>query len=309
MKIVFMGTPDFAANILKQLLANNHQIVLVVSQPDRPVGRKKELIETPVKKIAKANNIEVFQPERIKLDFERIKILKPDLIITAAYGQIIPKELLDIPRLGCINVHASLLPKYRGGAPIHQAVIDGEKETGITIMYMAEEMDNGDIISQAVIPISDYDDTGTLFFKLSNVGAKLLIETLPSIYECINSRTPQNHALATYAYNIKREDERVVWTKDARSIYNHIRGLNPWPTAYTTIGDINLKIFKSQLLNEKTPHEPGTILDVNPEFIAVATGSGESLHLTEIQLSGKKRMPIKDLLNGEHPFNIGTKLV
>ena len=307
MKIVFMGTPDFAANVLQRLIDEKYHIALVVSQPDRPVGRKKELFPTPVKKVAMAANIPTFQPEKIRADYQAIIDAKPDLIITAAYGQIVPKALLDAPRLGCINVHASLLPKYRGGAPIHQAIIDGEKETGVTIMYMDVTMDTGDIISQASTPIETADDVGTMFEKLSVVGADLLIATLPEVADETNPRVRQEHDKATYAYNIKREDELIDWTKDQADIYNQIRGLNPWPTAYTTINGVNVKVFKATLLDQDSDDVAGRIVDASNDGIAVVCGDGKILRLLEIQLAGKKRMPIKDLLNGEHPFKVGKK--
>ena len=307
MNIVFMGTPDFAANVLQKLIDEKYNIVLVVSQPDRPVGRKKELLPTPVKKVALAHDLPMFQPEKIKLDYERILTVSPDLIITAAYGQLIPKVVLKTPKLGCINVHASLLPKYRGGAPIHHAIIDGETQTGVTIMYMEETMDTGDIISQASTPIEEIDDVGTLFERLSHIGAKVLIETLPLVKNGTNPRMGQDHEKATYAFNIKREDELINWTKDASHIYNQIRGLNPWPIAYTTINGVNVKVFKSELVNQQSGAEAGTITKVSSEGITVACGGGKALRLLEIQIAGKKPMPLKALLNGAHSFKVGAK--
>lgn len=311
MKIVFMGTPPFAATVLQRLIDEGFDISLVVSQPDRPVGRKKILTPPPVKAVAQKHNLPVFQPEKIKLDHETILNVQPDLLITAAYGQIIPKSLIDLPKLGCINVHASLLPKYRGGAPIHQAIIDGEKETGVTIMYMDVTMDTGDIISTAKAPILDEDNVGTLFEKMSHIGADLLINTLPSIENRTNQRLPQNHDEATYAYNIKREDEKVNWNKSARGVFNHIRGLYPWPTAYTTISleidPIPVKLFHSQLLNSPANEPAGTITAVTTAGIDVSCGDGQLLRITQLQLAGKKRMPLADLLNGDHPFLVGKK--
>ena len=305
MKIVFMGTPDFAATVLKQLLALRHDVVLVVSQPDRPVGRKKELMQTPVKAVATKNGIPVFAPEKIRTDYQAIIDAAPDLIITAAYGQIIPKVLIDLPRLGCVNVHASLLPKYRGGAPIHQAIIDGEAKTGVTIMYMDVTMDTGDIISQVEVPIGQDDDVGTMFFKLGSVGSKLLVETLPSIESGTNERHVQDHAKATYAHNIKRENERIDWMKTAQEVHNKIRGLNPWPTAYTSINGVNVKVFKAGILQEETAAAPGTILNVMADVITVATKDNGVIGIKELQVAGKKRMEIRDLLNGDHPFKVG----
>ena len=310
MKIVFMGTPEFAKNILQRLIEKKYDVVLVITQPDRPVGRKKELLPTPVKQLAIEHNISVIQPEKIKLDYQAIVDVQPDLIITAAYGQIIPKALIDLPRLGCINVHASLLPKYRGGAPIHQAIIDGAPETGVTIMYMDVTMDTGDIITQAKTPITLSDDVGTMFDKLSVVGAELLIETLPTIANGTNPRIPQNHDEATYAYNIKRADELIDWGKSASEINNQIRGLNPWPTAYTTINGINVKVFRAKTIAATTifPVDlQGQIVAVVKDKIHVIAGDQELLELAEIQLAGKKRMPIKDILNGDHPFVVGAR--
>ena len=301
-----MGTPDFAANILERLIDAQHEVVLVVSQPDRPVGRKRELLPTPVKTVALTHNIPVFQPEKIKTDYEIIIAANPDIIITAAYGQIVPKVILDSPPLGCINVHASLLPKYRGGAPIHQAIIDGEEETGITIMYMDVGLDTGDIISQLATPITEDDDTGVLFERLSEIGADLLIKTLPSIKAGTNERHQQDESEVTYAYNITREQELIDWSKMAKEIFNQIRGLNPFPTAYTVINGQNVKIFKSELISGETL-ESGTIIAVSSDGIEIACGDGGVIRLTELQLAGKKRMPLKDLLNGEHPFIVGAK--
>ena len=312
MKIVFMGTPPFAATVLERLIDEGHQVVLVVSQPDSRIGRKKELVMTPVKQVAIKHRIPTFQPTRIKKDHQAVIDVNPDLIITAAYGQIIPQPLLDAPQLGCINVHASLLPKYRGGAPIHQAIIDGESETGVTIMYMDLTMDTGDIITQARIPITDDDDVGTLFEKLSHVGSDLLLETLPAIQGGTNPRIPQLEEDATYAYIIKREDEWVDWKRSARAVFNQIRGLNPWPTAYTKVKipgmEIFVKAFVSKELEATSTLEPGTIVNASGEGIDVVCGDGKLLRVLELQLAGKRRMPIKDLLNGDHPFKVGTKL-
>ena len=220
-KIVFMGTPAFSAPILRMLQQEGYDVVAVVTQPDRPVGRKKVLTPPPVKAEALALGIPVIQPEKLRgsEELQQIIALNADLIVTAAFGQILPKELLDAPRLGCINVHASLLPAYRGGAPIHQAIIDGQAKTGVTIMYMAEKLDAGDIIAQREIAIEDTDHTGGLFDKLSDVGRELLKDTLPSIIDGTNERTVQDESLVTYAGNISREQELIDWNKDARTLY------------------------------------------------------------------------------------------
>ncbi|MER2172650.1 MAG: methionyl-tRNA formyltransferase, partial [Psychrobacillus psychrodurans] len=235
--IIFMGTPAFSAPILRMLVDGGYKVEAVVTQPDRPVGRKKVLTAPPVKEEALRLGLPVIQPNKLKGsdELEQIIALKPDLIITAAFGQILPKELLDVPNLGCINVHASLLPAYRGGAPIHQAIIDGQSKTGVTIMYMEEKLDAGDIISQSEISIEHNDDTGMLFEKLSAVGSELLKETLPSIIAKTNNRTKQDDTKVTFARNISREQERIDWNNSALQLHNQIRGLHPWPVAYTTL--------------------------------------------------------------------------
>src|SRR5690625_3731406 len=233
-KIVFMGTTDFYVSILEQLINCEYEIVLVVTQPDRPVGRKRTLTPPPVKKLALEHNLPVFQPENIKEQYEHILTYDPDIIVTAAYGQILPKELLENPPYKCINVHASLLPELRGGAPIHYAILEGKQETGITIMYMEEKLDAGDIISQQKIKIEKSDHVGTLHDKLAKVGADLLKATLPAIFSRQINPQKQDNTLATYAPNISREQERIDWSKSNEAVYNKIRGLHPWPVAYTT---------------------------------------------------------------------------
>ena len=227
-KVVFMGTPDFAVPILEGLI-ENYDVVGVVSQPDKKVGRHQQLVNTPIKEVALKNNIICFQPVKIREDYNNILELNPDIIVTCAYGQIIPKEILDFPRLGCINVHASLLPKLRGGAPIHKSIIDGYDKTGITIMYMDEKMDSGDIISQSETIITDTDNLESVHDRLSLMGSELLLNTLPSIIEGSNNRIKQNEEEVTYAWNIKREEEHVDFSKTRREVFNLIRGLSPVP--------------------------------------------------------------------------------
>ena len=249
LKIVFMGTPVFAVNVLQGLIDNyRDDIVLVVSQPDKRVGRHQVLTNTPVKELALKYDIDVFQPERIRNDYKEIIDLKPDIIITCAYGQIIPSEILDCPRLGCINVHASLLPKLRGGAPIHKAIIDGYDKTGVTIMYMDKSMDTGDMISKVEVPILDSDNLESLHDKLSIEGTRLLLDTLPDIINGTNKREKQNEDDVTYAYNIKREEEHIDFNKTAREVFNLIRGLSPIPSSYTIFNDKEMKwVIKNPL--------------------------------------------------------------
>ncbi|PYZ93200.1 methionyl-tRNA formyltransferase [Salipaludibacillus keqinensis] len=298
MKIVFMGTPDFAVPVLHKMVDRGYEIALVVTQPDRPKGRKQVLTPPPVKQAAENLNIPVFQPEKIKNDWTKVQEVNPDLIVTAAFGQILPKELLDIPNKGCINVHASLLPKYRGGAPIHQSVIDGEKETGITIMYMVEKLDAGDIIAQRSIPILAEDTTGTMHDKLSELGADLLLETLPLIESGRASSVPQVEEKVTFSPNIKKDQEKIHWTKTATDIHNQIRGLNPWPVAFTEVQGKRFKIWESQILSEQTDQQPGTVIDLTNETIHVACGEGTVLSLLKVQPSGKKPMDVSTFLRG-----------
>lgn len=307
-RIIFMGTPDFSTKVLEMLIAKE-DVIAVVTQPDRPVGRKRVMTPPPVKEVALQNGIEVYQPEKISQseDLQTLIDLKPDLIVTAAFGQILPKALLDAPRLGAINVHASLLPKYRGGAPIHQAIIDGEKETGVTIMYMAPKLDAGDIISQQAIDIEANDDVGSMHDKLSFLGADLLAKTLPDIINGTNERIEQNEDEATFASNISREDERIDWSKSAQDIYNHIRGLSPWPVAYTKLDDKNMKLYQARIVEGKEG-KPGEIIETTKKAIIVGTGSSDAIALTDIQLSGKKRMPTANFLSGYQDDLVGKEL-
>lgn len=298
--IVFMGTPTFSAPILRMLHEEGYNILAVVTQPDRPVGRKRVLTPPPVKQEALELGLKVIQPEKLRGSDELQEIidLNPDLIVTAAFGQILPKELLETPKFGCINVHASLLPKYRGGAPIHQAIIDGEATTGVTIMYMAEKLDAGDIISQREIAIGDEDHTGSMFDKLSEVGRELLKDTIPSIVNGTNNRIPQDESQVTYASNISREQERIDWTQEARTIYNQVRGLHPWPVAYTTFENENFKIWWAKIGDTVTNVEPGTVVAIEKDSFEVATGAGGSLRIYDVQPAGKKRMAAKEYLRG-----------
>ncbi|HEX5564634.1 MAG TPA: methionyl-tRNA formyltransferase [Sporosarcina sp.] len=299
-KIVFMGTPDFSVPVLTMLHEEGHDILAVVTQPDRPVGRKRVLTPPPVKEEAIRLGLPVLQPEKLRTSEELDKLIqmKPDLIVTAAYGQILPKNLLDAPRLGCINVHASLLPKYRGGAPIHQAVIDGEKETGVTIMYMVEKLDAGDIISQTTVPITDDDNTGILFEKLSVAGTELLKETLPSIIDGTNERIPQDEKLVSFAGNITREQERIDWSKGGTAIFNQIRGLYPWPGAYSVFQGENVKIWKAEKSDIHSDVTPGMIIKLMKDRLIIKTGNETSIAITELQPAGKKRLSAEEFLNG-----------
>ena len=265
-----------------------------------------------VKEIALKHDIPVYQPQKIKNDYQDLLDLKPDLVITAAYGQMIPEAILNLPKLGCINVHASLLPKYRGGAPVHYAIINGEEVTGVTIMYMVKKMDAGNIISQEEVKIAPDETTGELYDRLSNVGAKLLIETLPSIIGKTNDSIEQDENLVTYAPVISHEQEKIDFNQSAKQVYNHVRGLNPWPGAYTVYQDKVVKIWAGSIHNcqNATKHhghqENGTIVKIFKDAIGVKTGDGIYL-ITELQIAGKKRMLVKDYLNGNNIFKVDTK--
>ena len=289
-----MGTPDFAVPILETLIQNTN-VVLVVSQPDKKVGRKQILTKTPIHEVADKYGISVFQPEKIKNDYERILEVKPDIIITCAYGQIIPKVLLDLPRLGCINVHASLLSKLRGGAPLHHAIIDGLDKTGVTIMYMDEAMDTGDIISTISYDIKSSDTTEDIHDTLRELGAKLLIETLPSIVTGTNRRIKQNEMEATYGYNITREEEHIDFNKSGILIDRLVRGLYSWPLANTIIGDTEYKIVAGYFVKGKG--NPGMISDISKKVLGIGCLDG-TYYVTKIKPAGKKIMDIKDFLNG-----------
>ena len=297
MKVVFMGTPDFSVPALEKI-AQHHQVQAVVTQQDRPKGRGHKMQYTPVKEKALELNIPVFQPEKVK-NPEFVDILKemnPDVIVVIAFGQILSKEILDLPKYGCINVHASLLPEYRGAAPIQWAVIDGKKESGVTTMYMAEGLDTGDIIDKKVIELDKKETGGSLFDRLSLIGGDLILETLKHLEDGTAKRIPQDDEKSSYAGKITKELGHIDFTKSAVEIEQLIRGLNPWPSAFTHIDDKTLKIWDADVINEPVKEEPGTIISTN-KTLKVATGDGY-LDIKELQLAGKKRMDIVSFLNG-----------
>lgn len=297
-RIIFMGTPDFSVPILRNLVKEGYDIVGVVTQPDRPKGRKKTLTPPPVKVEAEKHNIKVLQPEKIRHELDEVLALQPDLIVTAAFGQLLPKELLDAPKYGCINVHASLLPELRGGAPIHYSILQGKDKTGITIMYMAEKLDAGDILTQEEVHIEDRDTVGTLHDKLSEAGVKLLSETIPQLLAGKLTPEQQDDTKATFAPNIKREQEKIDWTRTGEGIYNQIRGLNPWPVAFTTYKTQLMKIWWGEKMSSKNDSPPGTIIGIDQDGFVVATGNTTAIKITELQPSGKKKMTGEDFLRG-----------
>lgn len=302
--IIFMGTPLFGAAVLEGLI-DNYKVRAVVTQPDKPVGRGGKVKYSPVKELALKNNILCLQPEKISDVLQEINSMQPDVIVTCAYGKILPLELLLIPRCGCINVHASLLPKLRGGAPIHHAIIDGYSKTGITIMYMAEGMDTGDMISKREIEIADDDTAESLHDKLMPVARDLLLETLPSILDGTNKREKQDESLATYGFNISRKDEKIDFSKTKRQIVNQVRGLNSWPGAYCIFDEKIMKVWKCYRTEKVYNLEkPGQITAIYEDGFGVKVGNGEVV-FTEIQLEGKKRMNARDFINGYHGNLVG----
>lgn len=299
MKVIFMGTPDFAVETLEAIIEAGHEVVLVVSQPDKAVGRSKALKYTPVKACALAHGIEVYQPQRVREEscIEYLRGYEADIIIVEAFGQIIPKAILDMPRYGCVNVHASLLPKYRGAAPIQWAVINGDEVTGVTTMRMDEGLDTGDMIMKEKVIVRADETGGSLFEHLSRVGARLCVKTMAAIEAGTAEYTPQDSAEATHTAKIHKELGSIDWTKDAKTIECLIRGLDPWPSAYTRLGDKTLKIWKAEVVDKDSNLAPGCIIKVEKDHIYVQTGSG-ILALSEVQLEGKKRMPVEAFLNG-----------
>ena len=310
MKIVYMGTPDFAVPPLAALVENGYEVTAVITQPDKPKGRGKTLMPTPVKEEALKHEIPVYQPAKVRDPefLETLQKLEPDMIIVAAFGQIIPKVILDMPQYGCINIHASLLPKYRGAAPIQQAVIDGEKESGVTIMKMGTGLDTGDMISQAVVELREDETGGSLFDRLAETGAELLIRTIPSIENGTAVYTKQPEESPTpYAAMITKQMGLLDFSKSAVVLERLVRGMNPWPSAYTFLNNKTLKVWKCSVESGSCGKDvPGTIIDVDKKGIHVACGEG-TLILEEVQLEGKKRMETDAFLRGYH-VTAGTVL-
>jgi methionyl-tRNA formyltransferase len=299
MKIIYMGTPEFAVPPLEKLCEKGYQVELVVTQPDKARDRGKKVQYPPVKEKALECGIEVLQPEKIKGNeefFGRIREIEPDLIVVAAYGKLLPSELLQIPRLGCVNIHASLLPKYRGAAPIHRSVIDGEEKTGVTLMYMEEGLDTGDMIAARSTKVGR-KTTEELHDEQAEMGADLLIKTLPLIEEGVSGRTKQDDSMATYAPMISKQDESVDFSKTPKEIEQLIRGLNSWPGAYTTYKGERMKLWQAEALDETTNKPGGTVIQVLRQGIKVAAG-GRTLLLTRIQMQGKKAMDVSEYLVG-----------
>ena len=295
-KVIFMGTPIFASIILDELI-KKYNVIMVGCQPDREEDRKGNIIYSPCKKLAIENNIQVFQPLKIRDEYQKILDMNPDIIITAAYGQIIPDIVLNYPKYGAINVHGSLLPKLRGGAPIHHAIINGDKEIGVTIMYMDKRMDAGDIISQRAIPLTNDMTLDIAYEKLAIIGRDLLIETIPSIINGTNNRIHQDENEVTFGYNITKEEEKINFDDTSMNVYNKIRGLSSVPGAYAIINNKRMKVYSSTISDIKSKNLPGVIEDIRNDGIYVNT-KDYIIKLTDIKLEGKKRCQVHEFING-----------
>ena len=307
MRIVFMGTPDFAVPSLEGLISAGHEVCGVFSQPDKPVGRHQNKLQpTPVKSCAAAHGIPVYQPTKLRdgTALAQLRELAPELVVVAAYGRILPDDILALPPMGCINVHSSLLPKYRGAAPINWAVIRGEKETGVTIMYMAGELDAGDIIAQETTHIDPEETVENVHDRLADLGGRLLVQTVAELAAGTARRIPQDHSQATLAPMLSRELSPIDWSRSGWDIHNQIRGLVPWPATATDIFSAEpVKVFKSTLLDQGTDKQPGTVVAAGKEGIDVACGDGRLLRILELQAPGGKRMSAASYLAG-HPIHL-----
>ena len=303
-----MGTPDFSVPILQKIREAEYEVVLVVTQPDRPKGRRRTLTPPPVKEEAVKHGIPVFQPEKLAKEYEEIISYEPDLIITAAYGQLLPNELLESPKFGSINVHASLLPELRGGAPIHYAIMQGKQETGITIMYMVEKLDAGDILSQQKVRIDPTDHVGSLHDKLSVAGSELLLQTLPPLFQGELTPVKQDDSKATFAANISRAQEEIDWSMDHTDVYNHIRGMRPWPVSFTLYEGKRMKIWWAEQDDTIYNGVPGEIVQIaDHESFVVVCGNGKGVCITEIQPSGKTKLTVAEYLRGStERIKLGT---
>ena len=305
MRILFMGTPDFAVPSLEALIEAGHQVCGVFTQPDRPKNRGMKLLPPPVKVCAQSHDIPVYQPTKLRdgTALALIQELAPELIVVAAYGRILPDEILAAPPVGCINVHSSLLPAYRGAAPINWSVLNGDKESGVTIMHMAHDLDAGDIIAQTVTPVGPDETAPELYTRLADLGAKLLVSVVSDLAAGTASRTPQDHSKATLAPMLSKELSPMDWNRTAGQLHNQVRGLIPWPAAVTTLSGSRCKVFSTTVLPDHTEAAPGTILRADKAGIDVACGDGTILRIDELQPDGGKRMKAADYLRG-HPITL-----
>ena len=305
MRIVFMGTPDFAAASLRKLLDERFDVVGVFTQPDKPRGRGMELSFSPVKELALAHGLPVYQPEKMRdgTAYEQVKALSPDILVVVAYGRILPDDILALPRYGAVNVHGSLLPRYRGAAPIQWAVLNGDEVTGVSTMYLASEMDTGDVIYTAETPIGEFETSGELFDRLMDMGADLLARTLRDIERGIAPRTPQDHSQASYVSQLDKSLCPIDWNKSPRAVVKWIYGLQPWPVATMELEGAVYRVFAAEYTNTHTNKQPGQVVSAGKQGIEVACADGQTLMITELQAPGKKRMKAADFLRG-HPIKI-----
>lgn len=300
MRIVFMGTPDFASASLKKLIDERFDVVGVFTQPDKPKGRGMELCASPVKELALENGLPVFQPVKMRdgTALAQIKALEPDILVVVAYGRILPDDILAVPKYGAINVHGSLLPKYRGAAPIQWAVLNGDKVTGVTTMFLASEMDTGDIIYTAETEIGEYETSGELFDRLKDMGAELLVKTLRDIDAGTAPRAPQDHSKASYVTMLDKSICPIDWNKTPREVLKHIYGLQPWPVATMELEGKTVRVFAAKYTDGKTEKVPGAVVSTDKGGLEIACADGETLLITELQAPGKKRMGAEDYLRG-----------
>ena len=305
MRVVFMGTPDFASASLERLLCSSHEVIGVFTQPDKPVGRGMKLQPSPVKAVALSAGLPVYQPEKVKNGeaLEILKELQPDILAVVAYGKLLPEDVLQLPKHGAVNVHGSLLPKYRGAAPIQWAVLNGDRITGVSTMFLAKEMDAGDVIFSEETPIGEQETAGELFDRLAVMGADLLVKTLDAIEAGTAPRTPQNHGEATFTTMITKDLCPIDWNRRPREIVKHVCGLSPWPTATAELDGQTMKIHKAEISEQKTNAVPGTVIAAGKQGITVACADG-AVTITELQAPGKKRMRAADWLLG-HPLSVG----
>ncbi len=300
MRVVFMGTPDFAAASLKKLIEEDFDIAGVFTQPDKPKGRGMEMAISPVKEVALAHHLPVFQPEKMRdgTALGIVKELNPDILVVVAYGRILPDDILAVPEYGAVNVHGSLLPKYRGAAPIQWAVLNGDTVTGVTTMYLAHDMDAGDVIYTAETEIGEFETAGELFDRLMDMGAELLVKTLRDIEAGTAPRTPQDHSRATYVKMLDKSICPIDWNKSPREIVKHIYGLQPWPVATMELDGKSFRVFAADYTERKTDKAPGSVVQADGEGIVIACADGQCLRITELQAPGKKRMSAADFLRG-----------
>ncbi|UXI01269.1 methionyl-tRNA formyltransferase [Photobacterium sp. TY1-4] len=310
LRIVFAGTPDFAARHLAALLSSDHDVIAVYTPPDKPAGRGKKITASPVKQLAQAHDIPVYQPENFKSDEakQELAALDADLMVVVAYSHLLPQKVLDTPRLGCINVHGSILPRWRGAAPIQRSIWAGDAETGVTIMQMDIGLDTGDMLKIATTPIEATDTSATMYDKLAELGPVALVECINEIADGTAVPVKQDDALANYAKKLSKEEAQIDWTMDAAAIERCIRAFNPWPMSYFTVAEQNVKVWRAAVETDNQGQAPGTILAADKHGILVATGNG-ALRLLELQPPGKKAMPAQDLLNSRRDwFAAGTVL-